>query len=186
MKPEEIDRRHMIKTIVLSSTTILPSLRQVEFASTTTTQLAPYSPKLFSQSEMELTSTLAELIIPQTDTPGARAARAHELIDLTLSEETPDVQKEFLEGLARVNRRSQTLHSLDFLRLTTPQQTAILSSMSSPSDAGHAFFLDLRERTVFAYYTSEIGIHQELNYQGHEVIEQWPGCPHPDHHGDSD
>jgi hypothetical protein len=185
MKSDEIDRRDIIKTIVLGSATILPLLRQVEFGATAA-QAAPYSPKFFSPSEIELTATLAELIIPRTDTPGARAARVQELIDLTLSEETPDAQKRFLEGLAWVDQRSRTLHSLDFLKLTTPEQTAILSSMASPNNTKHAFFQELRERTVFAYYTSEIGIHQELNYQGHEVIEHWPGCPHPDHHGDSD
>lgn len=185
MKSDEIDRRDIIKTIALSSVTILPLLRLVE-SGATAAQAPPYSPKLFSPSEMELAATLAELIIPQTDTPGARAARVQELIDLTLSEETRDIQKRFLQGLAWVDQRSRRLHSLDFLRLTARQQTAILTSMASPNNAGHEFFQELRERTVFAYYTSEIGIHQELNYQGHQVIEHWPGCPHPDHHGDSD
>jgi Gluconate 2-dehydrogenase subunit 3 len=185
MKSDEIDRRDMIKTIALGSVTILPVLRLVE-SGATAAQAAAYSPKLFSPGEMELTATLAELIIPQTDTPGARAARVQELIDLTLSEETQDVQKRFREGLAWVDQRSRRLHSLDFLRLTAGQQTAILTSMASPNNAGHVFFRELRERTVFAYYTSEIGIHQELNYQGHQVLDHWPGCPHADHHGDSD
>ena len=81
MKSDEIDRRDIIKTIALSSVTILPLLRLVE-SGATAAQAPPYSPKLFSPSEMELAATLAELIIPRTDTPGARAARVQELIDL--------------------------------------------------------------------------------------------------------
>lgn len=169
----QIDRRDVVKVFAAGSTTLIPL-----------SAAAPYRPKFFTAAEFEQVAALAELIIPQTDTPGARAARVHELIDLILSEETPAVQKSFREGLTWVDRQSHSAHSKKFLELSVPQQTAVLTAMSGPGSAGHEFFLEIRRRTVFAYYTSEIGLHQELNYQGHQAMDRWPGCPHPDHHGD--
>ena len=173
MKPTDMDRRDIVKAIAVGSATLVPL-----------TAAAPDKPKFFSPGEFELVATLAELIIPQTDTPGARAARVQELIDRVLSEETPAIQKRFRKGLAWVDRRSRAAYSKKFLDLAVQQQTAILTAMSEPGNTGHEFFLEVRRRTVFAYYTSEIGLHQELNYQGHQVFDRWPGCPHPDHHGD--
>ena len=179
MKRDEIGRREVVKSLAVGSAAIVPLGSLLAAAST-------FKPRFLTVTQAELVATLAEMIIPQTDTPGARAVRAQELTDLILSEETADIQKRFLEGLAWVDQKSQTLHGRDFLKLTSEHQTAIMTSMATPQNDGHEFFEEIRKRTVFAYYTSEIGIHQELNYQGHQVLDHWPGCPHPDHHGDSD
>ena len=39
------------------------------------------------------------------------------------------------------------------------------------------YFPRAQKRTLFAYYTSAIGTHQELNYQGHQCFKHWPDCP---------
>ena len=39
-----------------------------------------------------------------------------------------------------------------------------------------AFFLTAKQATVHGYYTSEIGIHQELRYKGNKVLLQFVGC----------
>jgi len=55
--------------------------------------------------QSETVATIAELIIPTTDTPGARAAQVHRFIDLLLAEWAPDDdRKQFLDGLADVVR----------------------------------------------------------------------------------
>ena len=151
-----------------------------------------WKPGFLTTGQAELVATLAELIIPETDTPGARAARVHEHIDLVLSHETDQVRKTFLEGLAEVDRLSLVRHEKKFVRLSAEDQEGLLSRLAEPEpdqpeeDAGHRFFRDLRRRTVFAYYTSREGIHQELGYQGKQVLAEWEGCPHPGHHGDGD
>ena len=59
--------------------------------------------------------------------------------------------------------------------------------MLRPEDErGNQFFLDIRSRIVFAYYTSEVGLMQELTYKGKQVLGHWEGCPHEDRHGDSE
>ncbi len=162
MDSGEIDRREAVKVIAAGTAALVPLAAAAP----------PPAPKFFNADEFETLATLAEMIIPETDTPGARAARVHEHIDLVLSEETPEVQKQFRAGLARVRAEPAA------------RRGEALSQMSVPGNAGHEFFLELRRRTVFAYYTSEIGLHQELNYRGHQVLDRWSGCPHPDHHGD--
>lgn len=162
MDSGEIDRRAAVKVIAGGTTALVPLAAAVP----------PRAPKFFNTEEFETLAALAEMIIPETDTPGARTARVHEHIDLVLSEETVDSQRQFRAGLAR------------FMEKPAARRAEVLAGISKPGSAGYEFFLDLRRRTVFAYYTSEAGLHQELNYRGHQVMDGWSGCPHPDHHGD--
>ena len=50
--------------------------------------------------------------------------------------------------------------------------------------SGRRFFRDIRRRTVFAYYTSRIGIHDEIQYKGKTPLPEWVGCTHPEHRDD--
>jgi len=190
MKSDDVDRRDMMKIIALGSAAMLPlpSLAEPLAAAATT----PYAPKFFSPGELELVATLGELILPQTDTPGARGAKVHEHVDLVLSEETEDVRHDFRDGLVWLERRSHEVYGHGFLQLDPEKQTAILTRISDrkelrPDDErGNQFFADLRKRVVFSYYTSEIGLRQELTYKGKQVLGHWDGCPHADKHGDSE
>jgi gluconate 2-dehydrogenase gamma chain len=177
VKPDELDRREVVK--------VLAAVPLVPLAALGT---AAYAPKFFSSGELELVATLGELILPQTETPGARAARAHEHIDLVLSEEIPEVRRAFRDGLAWIERQSRESHDRAFAALTPEQQNAMLARMSSSpeGDAERRFFRELRKRVVFAYYTSEIGLRQELEYKGKQMVAHWPGCPHDGRHGDSE
>src|ERR1700682_2059489 len=61
-------------------------------------------------------TTIAEIIIPQTDTPGAKAARVNEFIDLILTEWYDEEEKSvFLTGLTEVDAHSQDLFGKDFV-----------------------------------------------------------------------
>jgi hypothetical protein len=70
---------------------------------------APWKPKVFDAHQNETVVTVTELIIPQTETPGARAAKVNEFIDLVLSDAQPAERKEFLRGLGWLDARSQEL-----------------------------------------------------------------------------
>ena len=152
-------------------------------------QAAAWHPRFLSNVQNETVAVIAELIIPETDTPGALAAKVHEHIDLVLSEESPAVQKAFLKGLSWMDRKSRQRFGADFREISPDHQTLILTELSAEGagdEIGKRFFEDIKRRTTFAYYTSEIGIHRELKYKGNAILGNWPGCPHPGHHGDSD
>src|SRR5260370_2117480 len=53
---------------------------------------------------------MTDLIIPETDTPGAKAARVNEFIDLTLTEyPTKEQPQYFLSALARLDKQHPPL-----------------------------------------------------------------------------
>ncbi len=198
MTAKQIRRRDALKTMAVGSSGLVhlvasaPAEGSVAELAATAAHGAgkTWKPRFLTSGQVEMLATLAEIIIPETDTPGARTARVHEHIDLVLSHETDQVRKTFLEGLEEVDRLSVSRYEKTFIRLSPQDQEALLGRLSDPETdhpegaVGHRFFRDLRRRTVFAYYTSREGIHQELAYQGKQVLAEWEGCPHPGHHGD--
>ena len=68
-----------------------------------------------------------------------------------LSEDTPDIRESFLAGLKWVEDTSRQKHGKSFAGLGEAQQLEVMRSMASPQTPKHAFFLDLRSRTTFAY-----------------------------------
>jgi len=147
-----------------------------------------WKPLFFDEHQNETVVVLTELIIPQTDTPGAKAALVNRFIDLLLSDEDASKQKAFFEGLAWIDARSLSLHSKPFVELSPEQQTAMLSSIAEPGNsrpedqAGVRFFQELKEATIYGYYTSQAGMEQELHYGGGDYHTEFPGaCNHPEH-----
>ena len=149
---------------------------------------ANWKPLFFDDHQNETVIAVTDLIIPQTDTPGAKAAQVNRYIDLVLSEEEPAKQKRFIEGLAWIEARSRKLHGKPFVRLTPEEQTALLVPLADPGNKdpedrpGVEFFQEIKDMTIFAYYTSEIGMNQELEYCGDDYHADYPGaCTHPEH-----
>ena len=75
----------------------------------------------------ELVATIAELIIPETDTPGARAAGVDAFVDLMMTEWYPEADREnFLAGLAHVEAYAQHRYGAPFLEATPEEQVELL------------------------------------------------------------
>jgi hypothetical protein len=127
--------------------------------------------------------TMAELIIPATETPGAKGARVNEFMDLILTDWAHDDERQkFLDGLADVDKQSNALFSKDFVDCSPLQQDTILREMDQKlaieqqkrsrviprTPAGDnarlagSFFRVFKTMTIYGYYTSEIGFTQEL------------------------
>ena len=144
-----------------------------------------WKPALFNAHQDDTVVALTELIVPATDTPGAKAALVNRFIDLILSESPAARQKQFLDGLAWLDDYALRRHGAMFLRCTPAQQTALLSSLDPAGQPaadlrpGVRFFQDLKRRTVAGYYTSKIGV-DELN-KGGRVPSSY-GCSHPGGH----
>jgi hypothetical protein len=122
----------------------------------------------------ETVATIAELIIPKTDTPGARDAGVPAFIDVMLADWGDDNQrKAFTAGLANVDERSRTAFGKDFIGCPPDQQTEILQDLDyelaqardAKTDASGNFFGMMKWLTLTGYYTSEIGSTSELHYR---------------------
>jgi hypothetical protein len=150
-------------------------------------EAAPWAPKVFNAHQNETVVLLSEMIIPQTDTPGAKAAKVNEFIDLVLDDANEAERKQFLNGLAWMDGRSQELFGTDFVSAAPEQQTALLTIVASPKNkafedqVGTEFFKAIKALTITGYYTSEIGMKQELGDDGQLFFLDYPGCTHPQH-----
>jgi hypothetical protein len=126
-------------------------------------------PEWLSPSELALTAVLSDLVIPQTDTPGALAVDAHRTIDHLLAVCTPaPAQAEFRTGLARLDAVAQAEAGQRFASLAPARQVALLHAIDKgaapfTNDDMH-FFRQLKGYVAFAYYTSEAGATRELAY----------------------
>ena len=127
-----------------------------------------FIPQTLTGGRDSLVATLAEHILPRTDTPGARDALVHEFIDTMLSEwfETDD-RSRFLEGLSLADSRAQEKVGLNFMDLTEQEQRTMLvewdrESYTETSTEGATFFREFKALTLLGYYTSSVGGTQEL------------------------
>jgi hypothetical protein len=89
----------------------------------------PTALKVFSPHQNQTVIVLTELIIPQTTTPGAKAARVNEFIDIFLSSVNASKRQEFLEGLQWIDMRSQQLFQSLFVKATPQQQSELLTRL---------------------------------------------------------
>ena len=142
---------------------------------------AAWTPLLFDAHQNETVVALTELVIPATDTPGAKAAKVNEYIDLMLHDVEPDKGHAFLKGLGWLDGRAIGLHGAPFVALGESDQVAILESIDGAKDPelapGAEFFARLKRLTVEGYYTSRIGI-AELNKNG---VPSTFACEHETH-----
>jgi hypothetical protein len=157
-------------------------------AETNPQSAATWKPQFFDAHQDETLIVLTELIIPATDTPGAKAALVNRYIDLRYNEEAPANQEAILRALAWFDGRSLALHNKPFVSLTGAQQHSILESVANPkpdqagNEAGVQAFTLIKDLTVFGYYSSQIGMDEELKYEGDRYNLSYPGaCTHPEH-----
>src|SRR5436309_15906105 len=89
-----------------------------------------WTPRTLSPDQLELVATMAEHIIPQTDTAGARAAGVHRFVDTLLSDHYATEERDrFLAGLADLDARAQSAQGKTFMACTPEQQLALLTAM---------------------------------------------------------
>jgi len=137
--------------------------------------------KFFSKDEFAMVDELSELIIPADEhSPGARAAQVAAYIDGRLAESFDDAPKRrWHEGLTRINSLSQEIHGRPFMESTPEQRVALLTRIANneekPETPEEHFFHELKGRTARAFYTSKIGIHQEMEYKGNVLLQEFVG-----------
>ncbi len=140
----------------------------------TSSDLNAYEFSFFTPDEQALLERLMELIIPADDhSPGAKAARVPAFADLMISTGSDPAKAHWRSGLA-------AFKAAQHLEAALAQAAA--EEDQPKSDLGR-FFVDLKRMTVDGYYTSTIGIHDEMGYIGNQHLTSAPSCDHPEHKG---
>jgi hypothetical protein len=146
-----------------------------------------WTPTVLDAHQNETVVAVTELIIPQTDTPGAKAAGVNRFIDAVLQQAKPTERQAFVRGVAWLDDRSRRQFRNDFVSATAAQQTELLTAVSRSDDVpaelrtGADFFRAIKSMTIDGYYTTEIGLRQELGDNGQLFLPQFAGCDHAEH-----
>ncbi|GAB4045853.1 gluconate 2-dehydrogenase subunit 3 family protein [Spirosoma litoris] len=119
-----------------------------------------------------LLAEVADVIIPTTSTPGAKAAGAEKFIVRVMRDCYPKAdQEQFYAGLAKLDASSKTKFGKDFVSLDTAQKNEMVKQTMTDDKP---FFLRMKELTTTGYFTSEIGATKALEYL--PVPGQFNGC----------
>jgi hypothetical protein len=141
---------------------------------------------LFTAQQESMLAELAEVIIPQTTTPGAKAAGVGPFIKMMLEECYPEeAQNVFVKGLDVVENLAQSKFNLSFDKTSAQQRAIIMKQITDETApmiadekkaidaitdknkkpiAKPYFFVILKDLTLLGYFSSEAGATKALEY----------------------
>lgn len=172
-----MDRRQALQLLMsgaalqLASPNLLASLRSARMLLDTQAPLRTLNPQ-----QSATVAAIAETILPKTDTVGAAEAGTSQFVDLILTEWYSEIERAiFLNGLADVDVRTQSVFGKKFVECSTDQRGRILTELGeqlmkeaaaasdgasgyrgSPAKPNKSFYYMMRNLTLTAYYTSEV------------------------------
>ena len=144
-----------------------------------------WKPQFLDEHQNETLIIFSDLLIPTTETPGAKQALVNRFIDQLLSAETPDVQRQFAESLAFLDGECLSRYRSAFRYAPPESQVELLHLLAYPhslstwgtdavrEDPGYEHFRRLKDWVARAFYSSESGM-RELG---------WDGPPHGEFEG---
>lgn len=167
---------------ILGQTVLAQHEHHAVAAKTTQAKTAAAKPKFFTAAELAAIGEISELIIPADErSGGAKAAEVPAFIDLMISESPAENKDLWKKGLAAVDAKADG----SFVKAAKDKQVAILTEISKnemkPTTLEERFFRTIKSMTIDGYYTSKIGIHDELKYKGNTYLKEFKGCTHPEH-----
>jgi hypothetical protein len=141
--------------------------------------------RFFTAAQHALIEELSETIIPaDSHSGGAKAAKVADFIEQKIREGVDEQQKAlWREGLRLMESMSQHYNGKSFVASSTEEKIAVLKVLSDNEQLTELpevqFFRELKSLTVRGYYTSKIGIHDDLEYQGNRILMEFVGCGDP-------
>ena len=124
----------------------------------------------FSAQDIALLDEVADTILPETKTPGAKAAHVGPFMALMVTDTYDDKQQAiFRDGIQKLNAASPS-----FMAATPAQRLALLEQLdreqkaymdTRPDGAPPHYFRLMKELTLLGYFTSEIGCTQAMRYR---------------------
>jgi hypothetical protein len=177
-------RREILKlsAVAPASLPAIASAQQTKREPPSPAKTDAWKPRALDAHQNATVIVLTDLIIPATDTPGAKAVNANRYIDLFLADGPDEERVRFLGGLAWLDGYTVQTHGKTFIRCTHAEQLAILDVLDSGKEPGiqpgNQFFRMVKSMTSRVYYATEIGF-KELNKGGRAPASV--GCKHSEH-----
>lgn len=141
----------------------------------------------FSAADVALLDEIAETILPQTSTPGARAAKAGAFMALMVTDAYTEPDRQvFQQGLRQVDEACRQSHNVPFMQASAAQRLSLVEALdreqhavmedrapkrrlrapitaAASSEPAH-YFRMMKELSLLGYFTSEIGYTQAMRY----------------------
>jgi len=179
-----INRREALrKTAMLMGAAVSASALAGLLQGCKTTPELTYTPKFFSEDQGRLVTELAEIILPKTDTPGAKDVGVPQFIDTMLKDcYKKEDQDYFLKGLTDFDNEAKKTYGDAFIYCKPEQQVelvkkthdAAVAESKQNKEAKRPFILTTKELTLIGFFTSEPGATQVLQYEA--VPGAYHGC----------
>jgi hypothetical protein len=129
----------------------------------------------FSAGEIAFLDEVAETILPETNTPGARAAAVGAFMALMVTDTySPEDQVVFRSGMTAIDDACRADHAVAFMDATPTQRLALLERLDAEQFEHEAargetglpthYFRMMKQLTLLGYFTSEIGVTIAQNY----------------------
>lgn len=138
---------------------------------------ASWQPSFFTKEQGALVADVAEIIIPKTNTPGAKEVGVPAFIDTMLKDVyTQEDRDRYLKGLQEFDAAARAAHGKGFVELKKDQQTELVKKFHNdavstelaydprPKDLKRPFILVTKELTLLGFFCSEVGATQVLQY----------------------
>ena len=146
-----------------------------------------WKPAFFSAHQNQTVIVLSDLIIPETETPGAKTALVNRFLDLLLAAETHDTQQGFLNSLAYLDGEARSRYGNALIYLPKETQVELLEFFAYPNSletwgegqtgdqAGHNHFQNMKDWITRSFYSSEAGM-KALGWNGEPPHGALTGC----------
>ena len=175
-----LNRRDTLRGLALTIGLASTGWAERALAAATPAPALTWTPTALTADQARLLDVVAELIIPATDTPGAREAGVPQFIDRAVANFYEKGQVEqLLGGLARMDADARAAHGDVFVALAPEQQVALLMTYDQEGGVARGqgqshFFPALEDMVTVGYFTSEPGATMALRYE--PVPGAYHGC----------
>ncbi len=132
-----------------------------------------WNPQFFTQEQAFVISEVAEIIIPKTDTPGAKEAGVPAFIEQMIFECYSEENRDKF-----VNALNEFIKTADFPNLSTEKRTEYVfgehEKAIQEKTQPRPFVLTMKELTMLGFFSSQPGATQVLQYEA--VPGRYIGC----------
>jgi hypothetical protein len=174
-----IDRRELLKRVayLMGGAISAPAVMSVLQGCSPKKPTGEWTPSFLTPEQGAVVAAVAEIMIPRTDTPGAKDVGVPGFIDTILRDAYPKHDQErYLTGLGQFDDQARKVHGKAFVEIEPQQQTALVREFHdaainaareeelAPRRDERPFILMTKELTMLGFFTSEAGATQVLQY----------------------
>lgn len=140
-----------------------------------------WTPQFLTKEEAQLVGDIAEAILPETDTPGAKSLNLDEFIDLMLKDCFGGFEQlQFQKAMKEFDKECQFFTGKPFVHCSSEEQEKFVilnetKGLSNQQKTGEkAFITTVKELVLTGYFTSEYAINELLDYR--PLPQEYEGC----------